>query len=119
MDQIINVDPNSMNMSDNEEKFKNLIQSNTNPSSNLPKNFISIIRLKPLSLIESKKGRRMVKIIDNKTLKVNELQFNFDYIFPENSSQETVFSTCINPYLDMCYEGYNLNIFTIGQTVIL
>ena len=118
MDHLNNDDFILNNFNKNEEKDKNLNISNLSSNHKLPHNFISIIRLKPLSLIESKKGRKMVKIIDNKTLKVNELQFNFDHIFSENSTQETVFSTCIHQYIDLCLEGFNLNIFTIGQSVI-
>ena len=84
--------------------------------SNFPSHFISIIRFKKLNHTEIKKGKKLLKI-DNNIIKVNNKILSFDFVFPEITSQELLFTKSILPYIDMCLEGQCMNILAVGQSV--
>lgn len=53
---------------------------------------------------------------DNNTVVIDQNQFNFDYVFRENSTQENVFNTAALPVIEDMLRGYNCTIFVYGQT---
>lgn len=52
----------------------------------------------------------------NFSKKTTKLQFEFDHIFPENTTQETVFQKTATDVIQAVYDGYNGTIFAYGQT---
>ncbi|CAL1275773.1 unnamed protein product [Larinioides sclopetarius] len=46
----------------------------------------------------------------------NDKAFTFDHVFNMNTSQETVYTSCIQDLLDGCFNGYNATILAYGQT---
>lgn len=42
-------------------------------------------------------------------------QFTFDYVFGKDSTQHTVYSTCVLPLVDKFVAGYNATVFAYGQ----
>ena len=80
-------------------------------------------RFRPPNKIELKsKGHKIVAKVGNdcKSVQVGSgkksKHFNFDYIFPSNSTQETVFNYSALPLVDQVMAGYNCTLFAYGQT---
>lgn len=80
-------------------------------------------RFRPPNKIESKsKGHKIVVKVHNDCKSVTvgsskkQKHFNFDYIFPSGSTQETVFNYSALPLVDQVMAGYNCTLFAYGQT---
>lgn len=86
---------------------------------NLPSNIQVHIRVRPLisnELLLSSK--RFLGITNNRQLLCgNDREFNFDFIYDENSTQDLIFNNSIKSNLDKCLEGYNFSALAYGQTV--
>ena len=82
------------------------------------------IRVRPFLPSELKNGYRNSNIsIDQNKKEIYVLEnsskraFNFDYLFPEDASQEDVYKNCkIDSMIDRAIEGYHSTIFAYGQT---
>ncbi|XP_055933295.1 kinesin-like protein KIF21A isoform X2 [Argiope bruennichi] len=46
----------------------------------------------------------------------NDKAFTFDHVFNMNTSQDIVYTSCIQDLLDGCFNGYNATILAYGQT---
>ncbi|GIX85743.1 kinesin-like protein KIF21A [Caerostris extrusa] len=46
----------------------------------------------------------------------NDKAFTFDHVFNMNTTQDTVYTSCIQDLLDGCFKGYNATILAYGQT---
>lgn len=95
-----------------------------------PNNFImsskikAAIRIRPFlksevkngytnSCIASEPGRKEVQVYEGQQSR----NFNFDYILPEQASQEDVYQTCgIEHMIEKSLQGYHATIFAYGQT---
>ncbi|KPP78718.1 kinesin-like protein kif7-like, partial [Scleropages formosus] len=42
--------------------------------------------------------------------------FHCDFVFEENSSQEEVYSACVQPLIEAFFQGFNATVFAYGQT---
>jgi kinesin family protein 4/21/27 len=42
--------------------------------------------------------------------------FTYDHVFDIETAQETIFTKCVLPLLDSCFNGYNATILAYGQT---
>eukprot|EP01084_Bolivina_argentea_P227690 384573_1 len=81
-------------------------------------------RFRPPNKIELKsKGHKLVakcssdcKSVTIGTSSRKMKTFNFDYIFPSGSNQETVFNYSGLPLIDEVMRGYNCTLFAYGQT---
>ncbi|KAJ3011827.1 UNVERIFIED_CONTAM: Kinesin-like protein kif21b [Siphonaria sp. JEL0065] len=60
-------------------------------------------------------GNRKLDISDPKTTNAPKT-FHFDTVFGPDVSQESVYSTAVDPLIRKCLEGYNGCIFAYGQT---
>jgi len=83
-------------------------------------------RVRPLSKAEAKKGDVVgVDILDHFTVQVQQHHhqestgafphFSYDAIFGPESSQTEVYTEC-RSLLQSCFDGYNITIFSYGQT---
>ena len=43
-------------------------------------------------------------------------EFSYDCVFPPDTSQDTIFSSCAENILSEVLEGYNATLFAYGQT---
>ena len=43
-------------------------------------------------------------------------RYTFDHAFGADSAQESIYSQCVEPMLDGCFEGLNATVFAFGQT---
>ena len=68
------------------------------------------VRLKP------EFGRRSLFLSGRTSLTVGEKSFHYDQVFDENSSQQSVYETCVSPLVLGCFKGFNATIFAYGQT---
>ena len=80
-------------------------------------------RFRPPNKIELKsKGHKIVTKVASDCQTVTcgsgkkEKRFTLDYIFPSNSTQETVFNYSVLPMVDSVMAGYNCTLFAYGQT---
>eukprot|EP01084_Bolivina_argentea_P155913 271686_1 len=80
-------------------------------------------RFRPANKIELKmKSHKIVAKVasDCKSVTIGSSKkqktFNFDYIFPSGSNQETVFNYSGLPLIDQIMAGYNCTLFAYGQT---
>uniref|UniRef100_A0A673LIA7 Kinesin-like protein kif7 n=1 Tax=Sinocyclocheilus rhinocerous TaxID=307959 RepID=A0A673LIA7_9TELE len=46
----------------------------------------------------------------------NDRQFHCDFVFEENSTQEDVYTECVQPLIDAFFHGFNATVFAYGQT---
>ncbi|XP_067874157.1 kinesin-like protein kif7 [Heterodontus francisci] len=46
----------------------------------------------------------------------NNRHFQFDVIFDQTSSQDEVYSSCVEPLVEAFFEGFNATVFAYGQT---
>jgi len=81
-------------------------------------NIIVMIRVKPLNTSETSEKRCIS--VDKDTITVDikgePKNFHFDYIAPENATQEEIFEKAGRPLADACMKGYNATVFAYGQT---
>lgn len=63
-------------------------------------------------VVRSTKNKNVYVQTENKT----ELSFNFDYIFPQQSTQEEIYQSAGKPLIDDIFKGYNTTIFAYGQS---
>lgn len=65
------------------------------------------------SCIRANQQRKEVEVYDGH----NRKNFNFDYIFNENTSQDDIYSECqVDHLIDKSLKGYHSTIFAYGQT---
>lgn len=72
------------------------------------------VRCKPLSIRE----RNAIQLTNfngsassPKAILIGEKQFLFDTVFDSLASQEHVYTSCIKPLVDGCFQGYNGTVF--------
>ncbi|XP_066558011.1 kinesin-like protein kif7 isoform X1 [Amia ocellicauda] len=46
----------------------------------------------------------------------HDRHFKCDFVFEENSSQEEVYSLCVQPLIEAFFQGFNATVFAYGQT---
>ncbi|XP_059362676.1 kinesin-like protein kif7 [Carassius carassius] len=46
----------------------------------------------------------------------NDRHFHCDFVFEENSTQEDVYTECIQPLIEAFFHGFNATVFAYGQT---
>ncbi|XP_036400407.1 kinesin-like protein kif7 [Megalops cyprinoides] len=46
----------------------------------------------------------------------HDRHFHCDFVFEESSSQEEVYSTCVQPLTEAFFQGFNATVFAYGQT---
>lgn len=79
-------------------------------------------RFRPInqSEIENGGGQKTTRIEVNRTVHVHnssgESKFEFDYIFPDASTQEEVYTLVGKPLVEEILKGYNATIFAYGQS---
>lgn len=47
---------------------------------------------------------------------MEESSFNFDHAFDENSNNQLIYNTCIQPLIDSAFLGAKVTCFAYGQT---
>ena len=84
-----------------------------------------LCRFRPLNQEELKSGDLLNLTIseDNKNLTLvsqyesgEPLKFNFDYIFPTDSKQQSVYQIAARPIVEAVMQGFNGTVFAYGQT---
>ena len=84
-----------------------------------------LCRFRPLNQEELKSGDLLNLAIseDNKNLSLisqyeasEPLKFNFDYIFPTDSKQQSVYEIAARPIVEAVMQGFNGTVFAYGQT---
>ncbi|KAH0785671.1 Kinesin motor domain containing protein [Histomonas meleagridis] len=81
------------------------------------------VRLRPMNSKEIAKGYKQDLRIDQKNASAyitnpqgTEVQFTYDFAFPDNCSQEDIYEITAAPIVNSVLEGYNGTIFAYGQT---
>ena len=81
------------------------------------------IRLRPFSKKEIKDGYKKIIRIDQPNASCyitnpqnEDVQFTYDFAFPENATQEEIYETTSAQIVDGVLQGYNGTIFAYGQT---
>ncbi|PRP83750.1 chromosome-associated kinesin KIF4-like [Planoprotostelium fungivorum] len=70
------------------------------------------VRVRPLSDKENRENAvPCLRVVIGK-----DRAFTYDFIFPADKSQESLYQQCVIPLLDSCLEGYNSTILAYGQT---
>ncbi|KAJ8340294.1 hypothetical protein SKAU_G00349270 [Synaphobranchus kaupii] len=46
----------------------------------------------------------------------HDRHFHCDYVFEESSSQEEIYSACVQPLIEAFFQGFNATVFAYGQT---
>ena len=79
-------------------------------------------RFRPMTKEESEFSSEQISPLTSSTiLNINTIKeknlfsFNFDYIFPPNSSQQDIYEKCTKNYVETFLLGYNSAIITHGQ----
>lgn len=78
------------------------------------------IQVRPLLPKERVGGEEIcVKIIPSSKQLVlgKDRAFTFDEVFAPKSTQEEVYTTCVESLVKSVFEGYNATVFAYGQTV--
>ncbi|XP_072164401.1 uncharacterized protein [Diadema setosum] len=80
-----------------------------------------VIRVRPLSEQENKRGDRNVVVVQSPSSLLIEgdknKQFTFNHVFPGEATQQDVLEECgIKKMVDMAVEGYACTAFAYGQT---
>ena len=97
--------------------------------SSLPKIRV-VVRKRPLNRKETdKKDPDILRIVNDNTLTVQELKtkvdltkyidehaFTFDNVFDEESTNEDIYITCVQPIIAAAFEGAKVSCFAYGQT---
>ena len=74
------------------------------------------VRVRPMN--DNEKDSREDVVTANKVVSIQALDQAFTYtqVFGKHSTQNEVFSTCIQPLLPNLFSGFNLTILAYGQT---
>jgi len=86
------------------------------------KNVKVFCRFRPINAQEQENGaQQMIRIDRGKTVYVQsenkvESNYAFDYIFPDNSTQEEIYKMVGKPLVEEVFKGYNATVFAYGQT---
>ncbi|KAF5829995.1 Kif4a type kinesin-like protein, partial [Dunaliella salina] len=77
------------------------------------------VRVRPLIEREAAEGATPCVLADEELACVglgHDRKFTFDYAFGSGAKQEDVYSACVAPLVESCFEGYNGTVFAYGQT---
>ncbi|XP_041031027.1 kinesin-like protein kif7 [Carcharodon carcharias] len=77
------------------------------------------VRIRPLLPKEILHGHQSCVHIDLDLQQItlgNNRHFQFDVIFDQTSSQDEVYSSCVEPLVEAFFEGFNATVFAYGQT---
>lgn len=77
------------------------------------------VRIRPLLPKERLHGHQTCLRGDPETKEVTlgrNRHFHVDSVFTETSSQESVYTTCVQPLVEAFFEGFNVTVFAYGQT---
>eukprot|EP00924_Labyrinthula_sp_SR-Ha-C_P004717 maker-scaffold_1-snap-gene-9.14-mRNA-1 protein AED:0.07 eAED:0.07 QI:93/1/0.66/1/1/1/3/0/1086 len=74
------------------------------------------VRIRPHS--QGKLNKRFINGISSNIVSVPERakEFNFDFVFEHNSTQEQIYNSCVSPLVTNFFDGYNATILAYGQT---
>ncbi|XP_067827504.1 kinesin-like protein kif7 [Heptranchias perlo] len=77
------------------------------------------VRIRPLLPKEILHGHQSCVHVNLESQQVtlgNNRHFQFDVIFDQTSSQDEVYSSCVEPLVEAFFEGFNATVFAYGQT---
>lgn len=83
------------------------------------------IRCRPLSSKETRENEGEIVVVDESrgevVLKPNDstskpVIFTYDFVFNQQSRQDSLYQTCAAPIIDCLLQGFNCTIFAYGQT---
>ncbi|XP_066492233.1 kinesin-like protein KIF7 isoform X2 [Tiliqua scincoides] len=77
------------------------------------------VRIRPLLPKERLHGHQTCLRGDPETKEVtlgHNRHFHVDGVFTETSSQESVYTACVQPLVEAFFEGFNVTVFAYGQT---
>ena len=106
---------NILNFSKSKVKLNNKKEKN---------NLIICIRCRPLLSLEKQiSSDESIIINDNKIIILTspsnsnkQLNYSFDYVFDQNAEQKEIFNNINKNIIDSLFEGFNINIFTLGAS---
>ena len=55
---------------------------------------------------------------DKKSVNIGDKNFNFDYVFDENSSQLDVYNSCVSSLVTGCFKGFNGTVFACKSNIL-
>ena len=73
------------------------------------------VRLKP----EARQVRRCAaadSMQPDKCIRVGEKRFEYDHVYDEDATQESIYQKSVASLVEGCFQGYNGTVFAYGQT---
>ncbi len=68
-----------------------------------------VVRCRPL-IAEEGRVRKSAFVVDDSVV-VGEKKFMFEQVFDETVAQKEIYTTCVQPLVDGCFDGYNATVF--------
>jgi len=116
---------NTLNTSSNESCYRD---DDDYHDDNEIDNFQVVVRIRPLNDAEEGSSPCVDVLVPTNlpegevdenvrhSLCIQNQFFSFDRVFEQETSQHTIYSTCVNPLVHCCIEGYNATVLAYGQT---